>query len=128
MAGKVVGRVFALPETIVKGFEKFLLVALANYCGDDGRGAYARVATLAKDITRTERQTRRLLRRLEDRGLIAEDAPPRQHRARTWRLVLPQGGHSYVRSEKSTETSQADRQGGHFARQGGHSYVRRSVN
>jgi hypothetical protein len=67
---------------------KAVLNALADRCWDDGTDAFPSVATIAAQVEISIRTTHRCLDTLRHLGLIAEQAPPRQHRPRTWRLNL----------------------------------------
>lgn len=67
---------------------KGILLALADDCDDDGASAFTSVATLAREAEVSPRTVDAHLAMLKRCGLIAEQAPPRQHRPRTWRLNL----------------------------------------
>jgi len=70
------------PET------KAVLLALADRCSDDGLDAWPSVATIAAESEIGVRIADACLASLRELGLIAEQAPPRQHRPRTWMLNL----------------------------------------
>lgn len=67
---------------------KAVLLALADDCRDDGSHAFPSLVTLAREVEVCGRTVDRHLRRLATVGLIVEQAPPTQHRPRTWRLDL----------------------------------------
>src|SRR5262245_45847270 len=67
---------------------KGALLALADRCDDDGFGAWPSVATIAGEAECSPRIIDACLCALRDAGFIAEQAPPRQHQPRTWRLCL----------------------------------------
>src|SRR5690242_1528985 len=67
---------------------KGVLLVLAYHCDGHGAGAWPSVATIAGEVEIGTRTADVCLRDLQSAGLIAEQAPPRQHRPRTWRLNL----------------------------------------
>jgi hypothetical protein len=67
---------------------KAVLLALADDCHDDGSTAYTSRATLVREVEVSAGTIDAHLRRLATVGLIVEQAPPTQHRPRTWRLDL----------------------------------------
>ena len=78
-----------LPETMKRRPEaKGVLFALADKCVDTGMDAWPSVATIAAEVELGPRTVHKVLKSLQSCGLIAEQAPPRQHRPRTWRLNL----------------------------------------
>jgi DNA-binding transcriptional regulator LsrR (DeoR family) len=50
--------------------EKFVALALADYANDSGGSVYPSLATVARKTSRSERQVRRLLRKLQARGVV----------------------------------------------------------
>lgn len=58
-----------------KGTELLLLLALADFAHDDGGGIYPKVDTMAKKIRMSERNTRYVLRKLEDSGELVAVGP-----------------------------------------------------
>ncbi len=82
-------RAACLPETMKRRPEaKGVLFALADKCVDTGMDAWPSVATIAAEVELGPRTVHKVLKSLQSCGLIAEQAPPRQHRPRTWRLNL----------------------------------------
>lgn len=82
-------RAARLPKSLrCRPTAKGILLALADDCGDDGGGAYTSVATMALEAAASPRTIDAHLRALQRCGLLEEQAPPRQHRPRTWRLNL----------------------------------------
>lgn len=68
---------------------KLVLLALADRCDEDGRGAWPALATIAAEAEVDDvRTVSARLRALAAAGLIVEQAPPRQRRPRTWALNL----------------------------------------
>ncbi len=69
---------------------KMLLLALADHANDDGAGIYPGVARLADKTSDSERNVRRLLAELEDRGLIEAVAyrAGGHGMATHWRIVI----------------------------------------
>lgn len=67
---------------------KGVLLALADRCDDDGRNAWPSVETIAAEAEIGKRTADACLVALRDHGIIAEQARPRQHQPRTWRLNL----------------------------------------
>jgi hypothetical protein len=78
-----------LPRTIKRRVHgKAVLLALADRCDDDGRNAWPSVSTIAKEVEMGVRSVPAVLRMLEEAGIIHEQAPPSQHRPRTWSVDL----------------------------------------
>ncbi|NOT26096.1 MAG: hypothetical protein HOP16_08330 [Acidobacteria bacterium] len=67
---------------------KAVLLALANRCSDDGTNARPAVATIAAEVEISVRTAHACLATLRNLKLIEEQAPPRQHKPRVWRLIL----------------------------------------
>jgi hypothetical protein len=59
---------------------------LAYAAQEDGRDAWPSIATLGRCAEISEHVVVDCLRQLREIGLIAEQAPPRQRRPRTWQL------------------------------------------
>lgn len=55
--------------------EKFLLLAMADHADDDGGDIFPSVGRLAWKTGDSSRNVRRLLRRLEQRGVLIVEAP-----------------------------------------------------
>jgi Helix-turn-helix domain len=80
-------RAARLPRTLKRRpVAKAVLFALADRWDDDGRNGWPSVRTIADEVEVSPRTVFVVLRALEAAGLIAEQAPPRQHRPRTWCL------------------------------------------
>lgn len=79
-----------LPATMrCRPLAKLVLLSLADRCDDDGRGAWPSLATIAAESeVEGGRTIATRLRDLAAVGLIVEQAPPRQHKPRTWALNL----------------------------------------
>lgn len=77
-----------------------VLLALADHVGDDGRGAWPSVATIAAGARCKRRTVQYALRALEQQGLIrkGDQGLTQHHRADrrpvVWDLVLPRGASS----------------------------------
>jgi hypothetical protein len=76
--------VHVLQHVQVPSPEKFVLVVLAWHACKDHHIAWPSEATLAKETSMTVRGVHRIIRKLEQKGLI-----------RVWRKVRPRGGHRY---------------------------------
>lgn len=69
---------------------KSVLLTLADRCDDLGENAFPSVATMAAAAEVSSKRTvDAALQGLEALNLISKQAPPSQHRPRTWRLHLP---------------------------------------
>lgn len=73
MSIKVMASVWADAPEDVKLGKLLVLLALADFAHDDGGGAYPAIPTLAAKARLTDRQTQRILRELESRGLVARE-------------------------------------------------------
>lgn len=63
--------VWAMRQTIVTApTSRHVLLCLANYAGEDGRGAFPSVATLSRQTGLSERSVQNHLRKLEELGAI----------------------------------------------------------
>jgi hypothetical protein len=67
---------------------KGVLLALADKCHDDGTNAWPSEATIAAEAEVSVKTARACLTTLRDLKLIVEEARPRQHKPRVWRLNL----------------------------------------
>lgn len=83
-----------LPST-----EKLLALALADFADDAGGSIYPAVETMAAKTGQSDRNVRRLLRKLEARGLLVVELPGGGRSSRTgrgwttrYRLVLSVAG------------------------------------
>jgi hypothetical protein len=78
-----------LPKSVKRRPEvKAVLLALADRCSSDGTNAWPAVATIAAEAEISVRTAHACLATLRHLGLIEEQAPPRQHKPRVWRLNL----------------------------------------
>src|SRR5262245_58473944 len=76
-----------LPSTMrQRGVAKAVLRVLADKADNLGENAFPSVATIATESHFCERVVQRALIVLERASVIAEQAPARQHRPRTWRI------------------------------------------
>lgn len=89
--------------------DRLVLLSLANHADRRGRGAFPRVADIAREARLSERQVSRALGRLENEGFIAEDdwpedrlGRPSNRRPRVWQLL---GMTSSLPKESSGVTS-----------------------
>jgi hypothetical protein len=67
---------------------KLVLMQLADRANDDGMNAWPAVATVARECELGTRTVEAILKDLRANGFIAEQAKPRYHRPRTWRIVV----------------------------------------
>lgn len=90
MSGKLMGKVYALKLTRV---QRDVLQAICDHAKDDGTGAYPSVAYLAWKCDLSERQTKRVLKQLENVNLIARVAYAKGGRGRSplYRVNLSAG-------------------------------------
>jgi Helix-turn-helix domain len=65
---RVMGAVFALD---IAASEKLVLLAMADHARDDGTGCYPSIELLARKTSQSRRGVQKIMRRLEDFGLIA---------------------------------------------------------
>jgi biotin operon repressor len=64
-------------------------VAIGDHARDkDGAGCYASQATIARETGYSDRNVRRLLKKLEDRGAIVETQKPGRRTTRHYRILL----------------------------------------
>lgn len=85
MSATLTGAAFYLP---IPKAEKLLLVAMADHANDDGAGVYPGNRRLQTKTSDSERNVRRLLRRLEDLNLITAVANPGGGRGLTTEYAL----------------------------------------
>ena len=67
MSVRLMGVVFELD---VPGPEKLVLLAMADHARDDGTGCYPSIDTLARKTSQSRRGVQKIMRRLEQKGLI----------------------------------------------------------
>jgi hypothetical protein len=67
---------------------KAVLFALADRAWEDGSNAYPAIETIAAETEIGQHSVTACLWALRDAGIISEQEPPRQRRARMWRLDL----------------------------------------
>lgn len=67
MSVRLMGAVFDLD---VPGPEKLVLLAMADHARDDGTGCYPSMDTLARKTSQSRRGVQKIMRRLEQKGLI----------------------------------------------------------
>lgn len=78
-----------LPKTMRQRVAvKAVLLALADRSEHDGRDAFPSRATMAAEAEVSARSVDKYLAVLKADGFIAEQAPPTQHRPRTWQIDL----------------------------------------
>lgn len=66
--------------------EQSVALALADWANDDGTSIFPSLALVAWKTGYSERQVRRIVRRLEDQGLLIQVRKPRQHRPSEYRM------------------------------------------
>jgi hypothetical protein len=82
-------RAARLPRTLKRRPQlKAVLFALADRCNNDGLDAFPSTKTIMAETELGEHTVKACLDALQAAGLIHEQEPPRQHRARTWRVNL----------------------------------------
>jgi len=69
---------------------KLVLLAMADHARDDGTGCYPSIELLARKTSQSRRGVQKIMRRLEDAGLIAPSKVSRggPHRSTEYRLTL----------------------------------------
>jgi len=77
----------------IKGSMKLLLLAIADFADDSGK-AWPSVETLAQKIGMGERNTRYMLRALEDQGRLAVDVSAGPKGSSMYRILTQEGGQS----------------------------------
>ena len=87
MSVRLMGAVFDLD---VAAGEKLVLLAMADHARDDGTGCYPSIELLARKTSQTRRGVQKIMRRLEDAGLIAPSEVSRggRHRSTEYKLTL----------------------------------------
>lgn len=85
MSAKVMGQVYdyKLPHG-----EQTVLLAVADHADHDGEHAFPSVPLIAWKINYTERQVRRLMKQLRDRGVLVVTAKSKRHKPTEYRIVL----------------------------------------
>lgn len=78
MSGRLVSVVF---ESTLPAWLKPYAAAFASFAAPDGSRVYPTVARVARMVGKSERSTKRALRELRARGVLALEAPARQHAA-----------------------------------------------
>ncbi len=91
MSVKVMGRVW--DDSGIKGSAKLLLLAIADFADDNGK-AWPSVETLARKIGMGERNTRYMLRALEEQGRLSIDLSAGPKGSSMYRVLAPNGGQS----------------------------------
>ena len=114
MSVKVMGRVW--DDNGIKGSMKLLLLAIADFADDSGR-AWPSVETLAEKIGMGERNTRYMLRSLEEQGRIGVDIAGGPKGSSVYRVLTPEGGQSLPPAKSNIDT-----EGGQTLPQGGAKY------
>lgn len=97
----------------VKGSMKLLLLAIADFADDNGK-AWPSVETLAQKIGMGERNTRYMLRALEDQGRLVVDISGGPKGSSMYRILAPDRGQSLPPAKSSMNA-----EGGQNATQGG---------
>lgn len=87
MSVRLMANVFELD---VAASEKLVLLAMADHARDDGTGCYPAIETLARKTSQSRRGVQKIMRRLEDAGLIVPSRVSRggPHRSTEYRLTL----------------------------------------
>jgi hypothetical protein len=68
--------------------EKLVLLAMADHARDDGTGCYPSIGTLARKTSQTTRGVRKIMRRLEEAGLISPSKVSHGYRATEYKITL----------------------------------------
>lgn len=113
------------------GSALLMLLALADHANDDG-ACWPSIETLARKCRVSERQARRLIRKLEDDGELATDVGGGRGNASIYWVLLGKGDMGdRVSEEKGTSGAEkgdmGDTKGDTHDHKRGHSYVPRSV-
>lgn len=87
MSVRLMGAVFELD---IAASEKLVLLAMADHARDDGTGCYPAIELLARKTSQTRRGVQKIMRRIEDAGLIAPSDVSRggRHRSTEYKLTL----------------------------------------
>ena len=80
-----------------KGGDLLVLLAMADIGDDHGGKIFPSVATLAEKVRLTDRAVQKILRRLEERGLIEVEAEANQHNPRSYKVLVGKSGVKKVR-------------------------------
>jgi len=92
MSGRLVSAVF---YSDLPAWLKPYAAAYASFAADDGSRVYPTIARVAKMVSRSERSTKRAIKLLRARGVLALEAGPGPHRAPRYAfrtIALPQIG------------------------------------
>lgn len=100
----------------IKGSMKLLLLAIADFADDNGK-AWPSVETLAQKIGMSERNTRYMLRALEDQGRLAVDVSAGPKGSSMYRIAAPEGGQTLPPAKPNS-----DARGGQNTTRGGAKY------
>jgi hypothetical protein len=133
VSGKLMSALFALKLT-----ESQLLVALAlaDHGSDDGQSIFPSVAYIAWKVDKSDRQVQRIIRQLEQIGLLVKVADAHRYKPARYRMNTSaavskparQGGHSYVTPDSLRGDIAMSIQGRHsYVRQGRHPDVTLTV-
>lgn len=90
---------------------KIVMLALADHANDATGLAWPSVPRLMARTGQSERTVQNSLRTLEQTGLIAEEAPPRQHQSRRYRLVMSKSEAQILHPSKTSGGAEDDTQG-----------------
>jgi hypothetical protein len=87
--GAVSIRLMALTfELDISSAEKLVLLAMADHARDDGTGCYPSIGTLARKTSQTTRGVRKIMRRLEEAGLISPSRVSHGYRSTEYKITL----------------------------------------
>ena len=92
MSGRLVSAVF---YSDLPAWLKPYAAAYASFAAEDGSRVYPTIARVAKMVSRSERSTKRAIKLLRARGVLALEAGPGPHRAPRYHfrtIALPQIG------------------------------------
>lgn len=88
-----------------KGSALLLLLAIADYAQENGRGAWPSVATLADKIRMTERNTQLLLAKLEEAGELHIEVGAGPHRTNLYNIIFPTVKRARVKTFQGEKSS-----------------------
>jgi hypothetical protein len=115
MSFELIPRVLALNG--IRPTEKLVLLVVANYCDERGKGCWASHATIGKCAGISARHALRVINQLDRRGLIRRLGWDRQHKTRKLGVVLsalPPTQRSVKRRSGQTQVSPHHRRGSPF--------------
>jgi hypothetical protein len=133
MSGKLMSGLFELRLTDP---QLLIALALADHGKDDGSDIFPSIATVAWKVGKSDRQARRIMRQLEQIGLLIKVADAHRYKATRYRIDLasapskppPEGGHNGVRpAEHRADIVLTGREDTAMANQGGHGHGRLTV-